>query len=311
MHDVVVIGAGLAGLSAAQAAIDAGARVAILESDLTGGLITNVNELDPNPDATALNGADLAARLSQAVADRGVEERAEAVETVEIGPDGLRIRTSTGELAARQIVVASGARLRTLGIPGEEEFDGRGVSRCADCDGAFFSGEDVVVVGSGDSALQEALVLSAYCRRIHLVHHGERLTGRPDLAARVIGQTSIARIPNAQPERIEGSEGVERVVIRRLDSEERIAVPCKGIFVYVGLAPNTGFLPEAMARDGDGRLLTDDALRTTVAGAYAAGIVRAGCGGTLLDAIRDGRTAGAAAADAALADRGDRSQRSG
>lgn len=299
MFDVVVIGEGLSGLSAANTAAKARAHVAIFESGLFGGLVTNVNELDPSPDPSAHNGADLAATLSQANGDLGVEGIQQRVEEIEAAEAGFVVRTAEGKHRARRVIVASGARLKMLNIPGEEKFDGRGVSRCADCDGPFYTGQDVVVVGSGDSALQEALVLSGYCRRVHLVHHGDRFTGRAGLAARVAAQANIVPIADAEPEAIEGADGVERVIVRRRAGDERIALTCRGFFAYVGLIPNSEFLPEAIQRDSSGRLMADTSLQTALRGIYAAGIVRSGCGGTLDDAIKDGRAAGQAAATSA------------
>jgi thioredoxin reductase (NADPH) len=296
VFDVVVIGEGMAGLSAANAAATAGTAVATFEAGLFGGLVTNVNELDPSPDSSAHNGADLAATLSQANADLGVVSIQGRIDAVVATGTGFLLQTSEGDHRARRVVVASGARLRRLDIPGERELEGRGVSSCADCDAPFFSGEEVVVVGSGDSALQEALVLSGFCRRVHIVHHGMGFTGRADLARRVTALANIVAIPDAELESIEGTDAVERVIIRRGTDRERQELTCRGVFAYTGLVPNTEFLPESMRRDAAGRLLTDTSLQTTVRGVFAAGIVRSGCGGTLTDAMDDGAAAGRAAA---------------
>jgi thioredoxin reductase (NADPH) len=295
--DVIVVGEGLAGLTAANEAARCGARTASFEAVLFGGLVTNVTVLDPAPDAQAPSGADLAAGLVGENADLGVHSLPEQVGALARDGDGWRVVTDAGEYRARRVVVASGARLRVLGVPGEAELTGRGVSSCADCDGPLHRGRDVVVVGGGDSALQEALVLAEFCARVHVVNRGEAFTGRADLVERLAAHSNVTVLHGTTVARIEGGDGVERVVLAGAGAER--IVPCAGVFAYVGLEPNAGWLPEEVRRDADGRVVADAALLTSAPGVYAAGAVRAGCGGTLADAIRDGRTAGRNAAAAA------------
>lgn len=293
--DVIVIGEGIAGLSAARQAAESGARAATFEALLFGGLVTNINVLDPSPDPAAASGADLAATFLQANSELGIESIQQPVTAVEREASGFVVRTADGDYQAQQLVVASGARLRTLGIPGEAEFTGRGVSSCADCDGPLYRGRDVVVVGGGDSALQEALVLAEFCGRVHIVNRAAQFTGRPDFAARIASHANIAVLHNAELERIEGKDGVEGVSVRRLP-EGRMDLPCAAVFTYVGLVPNTEYLPADIKRDPAGHVVTDAALETSLRGVFAAGAVRSGYGGLLADAIREGRAAGQTAA---------------
>lgn len=297
--DLIVIGEGIAGLTAARQAAAGGIRVATFEARLFGGLVTNVNVLDPAPDPTASGGAEFAASLLEASVDAGVKSIQQQVTAVEPRAQGFFVRTAEGDYYAGQLIVASGARFRPLGIPGEAEFAGRGVSNCADCDGPLYQRSEVVVAGGGDSALQEALVLGEFCARVYIVHHGAALTGRADLAARVASHARISTIADAELERIDGTEGVERVTIRKRSDGSRSELPCRGVFAYVGLMPNSEFLPAAFQRDHRGCLVTDGTNATLVPGAFAVGAVRVGYGGTLIDAIRDG--AGAAQAIVARA----------
>jgi thioredoxin reductase (NADPH) len=292
--DVIVIGEGIAGLSAARQAAESGARAATFESLLFGGLVTNINVLDPSPDPGAASGADLAASLLQANSELGIESIQQPVTAVEREALGFVVRTAEGDYQARQLVVASGARLRTLGIPGEAEFIGRGVSSCADCDGPLYRGRDVVVVGGGDSALQEARVLAEFCGQVHIVNRGPQFTGRADLAARIASHGNITVMHNAEVERIEGKDGVEGIKIRSL--EKRMDLPCAAVFAYIGLVPNTEYLPADLKRDAAGHLVTDAALETSLRGVFAAGAVRSGYNGKLADAVREGRAAGQTAA---------------
>jgi thioredoxin reductase (NADPH) len=294
--DVAVIGEGIAGLSAARRAAQSGIRVATFETLLFGGLVVNVNHLDPSPVPDMQSGAELAASLYEQCAELGVESIQQGVIAVEEDPQGFVVRTGEAGYHARQLVVASGARLRRLGVPGEDALAGLGVSNCADCDGPLYRGRDVVVVGGGDSALQETLVLAEYCRRVYLVNRAAAFTGRPDFAARVAACDNVEMIAGAELERIDGGQGVERVTIRRLDGGAASDLACSAVFAYVGLVPNSGFLPAAAARDASGHLLTDPSLETSMRGAFAAGAGRSGYGGSLVDATREGEAAGSAAA---------------
>ena len=291
-YDVIVIGAGIAGLSAAKHALEAGLSTAIIESVMFGGLVTNINELQG---AVQCSGADFATQLMDDIAGLGAEILMTQVASVESNSDSFSVATEDGAQRARSVIVASGARLKPLGIAGEDRFEGRGVSHCADCDGPMFAGQDVTVVGGGDSALQEALILVKWCRQIHLLHRGDSFRANKELRDAVAANDRIAVHWHTAVEEIRGTVGVESLSVVDLRDGSRRELVCKGIFPFIGLVPSSGFVPSGIARTGSGLLETNESLETTVKGVFAAGAVRSGYGGTLSDAISDGRIAATSA----------------
>ena len=288
-YELIVIGEGVSGLACANHARRAGLSVATFESNLFGGLVLNVNELEGYPGAES--GTNLASELMQANSDAGVKSIQEEVTAIEPADGAFQVVAGSVH-SARQIVIASGARLKKLGVPGEDEYEGRGVSHCADCDAPMFQNEDVVVIGGGDSALQEALVLAKFCRQVRIVHRGSRFRARRPFVDRVTAEPRITTLWNATVEAILGGKMVEKVRVTRNGSSEEIAAA--GVFAYVGLEPNSGFVPPDIGRDGNGHLVTNDEFETSMSGIWTIGAVRAGYSGLLRDAVVEAqRVAGA------------------
>ncbi len=293
--DLIVIGAGIAGLTAACEAARGGARVACFEQLMFGGLVTNVNELDPAPEGVSGSGIDLASELMGQLAELEVDYQSAAVTAVNRRADHVEVVTADASFTCRALVVASGASQRKLGVPGEAQFEHRGVSSCADCDAPLYQGQVAVVVGGGDSALQEALVLTRFCATVHLVHRRGTFRARRPFIDAIGAAGNLVQHLDSEVEAITGNDGVEAVTLRSLATGARQSVACSAVFAYVGLVPNTGCAPAQLGRNETGHLLVDAQHGCSLPGMFAAGAVRAGFGGSLVDAMADGRAAAAAA----------------
>lgn len=285
-HDLIVIGTGITGLAAARQACQLGLSTATIESHFFGGLVINVNHLDGEIEGS---GSDVAANMMMEVSDLGAASINAAVTSIQREGELFAVHSDDGIHHARAVILASGARLKRLGVPGEADLIDLGVSQCADCDGPMYKNKDVVVIGGGDSALQEAMVLSGYTRHVQLVHRSASFRARPDLVGKLASHANISILLNTQVEAVLGSQGVEGVRVRQTGADGGSReIDCAGFFAYVGLAPACDFAPPAILRDAAGFLLTDAGLQTAVPGLYAAGAVRSGYGGMLTHAVKEG-----------------------
>lgn len=285
--DLIIVGGGPAGLSAGLYAARLGLEVLLLEGSGFGGQIVNALRVENYPGFPAgIGGAELAERMRQQAETQGLVMRLAEVRALEPAEGLLRVVTAGEALLARRVIVASGTRPRRLGVPGEEALLGRGVSTCAVCDGPFFRGRRVAVVGGGDRALQEALHLSELCERLWLIHRRERFRASHVLQERLRSRPNVEFLLGTTVRRILGEGRVEALEL----SDGRV-LEVEGVFVAVGMEPNVAFLPPQVERDEQGFVLTDGALRTSLPGVLAAGDVRS----------KPLRQAVTAAADGALA----------
>jgi thioredoxin reductase (NADPH) len=294
--EIVIAGGGLAGLSAARHAARLGRAVTLLEgSGLFGGLVATIGRVDGIPAPGTFSGQDLAIHLlgeARAAGVRIIEARIDEIDLSE----RLAVRDEEGRVYQPSIViVASGARLRKLGVPGEDAFLGRGVSRCATCDSPFFRDQTVVVVGGGDSAIQEALTLSRICRHVVVVSRSP-LRAKRHYVEQLAGQENVTFRWDTVVEGILGDDAVMAVRLRNQTDAGVIDMPCAGVFPYVGVEPNNGFLPAQLC-DSSGYVPTDPTLTTSDRRVLAAGAIRAGYGGDINQAIAEGIAAASAAAD--------------
>jgi thioredoxin reductase (NADPH) len=285
--EIAVIGGGLAGLSAARHAARLGRLVTLFEgSALWGGLVATVGEVDGVPVPGKFSGQDLAVHLLE-------DARKAGVQIVQSGAAKVALETRltlTDEGNAvyhpEAIIVASGASLRKLGVPREAEFLGRGLSRCATCDGGFFRGQDVVVVGGGDGAVQEALVLAKTSRQVLMVIRSP-LKAKRDYVDRIAARENVRFLWDSEVGAILGDQAVAGVRLRNVKDGTSSDIECTGLFPFIGVTPNSGFLPAALLT-ATGHIETTPDFASSDSRVFAVGAVRAGYGGNLVQAMAEG-----------------------
>lgn len=289
--DIAVIGGGIAGITAAHHAALAGASVAhFVEHGLPGGLIINVGALDGWPATNTVAGAELAAGLLAHNETLGVTLIPSRVDVVEGGAN-KSLRGLDGTWRARQVIVATGATLKTLDVPGAERLAGRGVSQCAWCDGGLYRDAEVVVVGGGDAALSEALHLGQFATAVTIVTRGEQFRARRSYVTRVAEDERFRLRWASEITEVLGGDTVEAVRLHDREAGTDEVIACRGLFVFVGLSANAALLGPEVARDAGGFVITDAHFETALPGVFAIGAVRSGYGGRLTQAVAEATTA--------------------
>jgi thioredoxin reductase (NADPH) len=287
MCEVAVIGGGLAGLSAARHAARLGRHVTLFESSaLFGGLVATVDEVDGLPVPGKFSGQDLAIHLLQDARKAAVQVVETGVAKIELDQRIALIDQENKTYYPDAIIIASGASLRKLGVPREDEFIGRGVSRCATCDGPFFRGQDVLVVGGGDAAVQEALVLAKISRQVTMVCRSP-LKAKRDYIDRIAARENVSFIWDSEVGEILGHDGVSGVRLRNVKNGTSSEVECAGLFPFIGATPNTGFVPAALLT-ATGHINTSPGFATSDPRVFAVGAARADYGGNVVEAMAEG-----------------------
>jgi thioredoxin reductase (NADPH) len=290
--DVIVIGAGAAGLSAALFATREKLKTLMIERMTFGGQIANAETIENYPGLPAsIRGIDLAVNMLDQARPYGLQTAFTEVETLQVDRRPLTVVTGTGSYTGRVVILACGSSLKRLEVPGESTFEGRGVSYCATCDGAMFQGQEVAVVGGGDSAMDEALYLAEAVEKVTVVHRSDQLRAIRVLQERALAQPKIAWRWHTAVEAIEGGDQVERLRLVDVRTGERSVLPVAGVFIYVGLQPNTGFLQGVLPLDAGGHVPVNQRLETAVPGLYAAGDLRQHSARQVIAAAGDGATA--------------------
>ncbi|MGC1403039.1 MAG: thioredoxin-disulfide reductase [Thermodesulfobacteriota bacterium] len=291
-YDMIIVGGGPAGLTAGLYAQRSRLNTLLIERLIPGGQVLTTDWVDNYPGfPEGISGFDLVDKM------RLQAERFELPvindEIVSLSLQGQEkiLKGIQGAYRAKTLVIASGAAHSKLGVPGEGSLGGKGVSYCATCDGPFFRDQEIAVVGGGDTAVQEALFLTRFAKKIYLIHRRDQLRACKLLQEKALANPLIQPVWNAQVESILGTDGVEGVLIKKMDGSPGLTLPVTGIFIFVGILPNTDWLKGALSLDTQGFIRTNDNLATSVRGIFAAGDVRKKLLRQISTAVGDGATA--------------------
>ena len=292
MLDMIIIGSGPAGLSAAIYGQRAKFSLLLTEKQpMSGGQVINTYAVDNYPGLPGISGFDLAMKFREHADALGTTFLQEEVQSVQLSGKEKQVVTANGTYTAKTVILATGAVHRKLGVPGEHELRGVGVSYCATCDGAFFRGKDVAVVGGGDVALEDALFLARGSRRVYLIHRRDALRGAKVLQEKIFSTENIEVLWDTVTERIEGGDQVEAVSVLNRKTQEKKKIPVSGVFIAVGIEPDSGLFRGQVSMDENGYILAGEDCRTSVEGVFAAGDVRTKQLRQIVTAAADGANA--------------------
>ena len=307
-YDVVVVGAGPAGLCAGMYAGRGMLRTLVIERGLPGGELLNTELIEDYIGFESIAGRDLAEKMANHALKFGAEIVTDTVEAIEKTDDGdFTVATALGKTyRAPAVIVTAGGTPNKLNIPGEQEYAGRGVSYCAVCDGAFFKGETIAVVGGGDAAVEEAEYLTRYAAKVYIVHRRDQLRASPIIQERAFRNSKIEVVWNKVVEEIVGGpSGVQHLNLRDTVTGEASTLAVTGCFIFIGFTPNTGMIKGHYRHDAQGYVITDDHMMTSTPGLFAAGDLRVQLTRQVTTAVGDATTA-AIAVQKYLAERKER-----
>ncbi|PKB80775.1 MAG: hypothetical protein BZY88_07970 [SAR202 cluster bacterium Io17-Chloro-G9] len=295
-YDVVIIGGGLAGMTAGIFAARHGLRTGLVERMMGGAQIINIEKIENFPGfPQGISGAELAPATQEQAMDAGVEFIMAEAGPISRDGDYKVVSTDAGEFRARAVIVAAGSTLRQLGIPGEEEMFGRGVSQCATCDGPLYGGQVVGVVGGGDSAADEAVTLAEYADRVLLFHRRDQMRAQKTIQDQVHANRKIEVVWNTVVQEVLGEDTVSGVRVQNVVTNLENVVDLTGLFVYVGLEPNSALVKDLVKLDNAGHIPVNLSMETEVPGLYAVGDIRQNSSSQLVSVAGDGATAAVAA----------------
>ena len=292
MYDTIIIGAGPAGMTAALYAARSNLKVALLERGIPGGQMNNTSDIENYPGYANISGPELAEKMFKPLENLGVEHLFGSVEKIEDQGAIKKVFTEDEVFETKTLIIATGAVHRHLGVPGEEELNSRGVSYCAVCDGAFFRDEDLLVVGGGDSAVEEAIFLTRFAKTVTIVHRRDELRAQKLLQERAFANEKIHFIWDSVVKEIKGDKRVSSVMVENVKTGEVSEHKFGGVFIYVGLDPVSEFANDLGITNEAGWIVTDNHMETAISGIYAIGDVREKDLRQVTTAVGDGAVAG-------------------
>lgn len=293
-YDVIIIGGGPAGLTAALYAGRARINTVLLERGVPGGQLLNTEAIEDYPGFDHITGPELAQRMADQAQKFGVKIETARVVAIRRQGDKQRVETENGDYVADYVILTAGGEPLKLGIPGEGEFQGRGVSQCAVCDGAFFKEEEVAVVGGGDAALEEGVFLTRYAKKVYIIHRRDQFRAQAILVEAARSNPKVELITNTVVTEIKGEDGqVKQIMLKDLRTGETRPLNVTGVFIFIGFQPNVQFFDhrEHVEHDQLGFLVTDATMQTSLPGLYAAGDVRSQLTRQITTAVGDATTA--------------------
>lgn len=289
MHDLIIIGGGPAGLTAGIYAVRYGLDTLVIEKNVVPGQIATADRVENYPGFPSISGMELMNKFKEHAEKTGVTVQSADVRSVKDGGDKKVIVTDNGDLEALAVIIATGANPRRLGVPGEDTFLTKGVSYCATCDGPFYAGQNVIVVGGGESAVTDALILSGIAENVYVVHRRDELRACSILQKRAFDKENITFVWDTVVQEIKGGEFVEKAILKNTKTDEITEMEIDGIFIYVGITPNTSIAD--VEKQGAGFIVTDEKMESSVSGIFAAGDCRRTSMWQVVTAVSDGAVA--------------------
>lgn len=297
MYDIIIIGAGPAGLSAAIYGQRAGKKTLLLDAKGFGGQIINTPEVENYPGIKKTSGFQLANDLHSQATELGAEIKYAKVDSIKKDGDRVEVITAKESYQGKAVIIAAGAKNRTLGITGEERFAGAGISYCATCDGAFFRGKDVAVIGGGNTALEDAEVLSGLANKVYLVHRRDEFRGEVANVKRLKSKDNVEFVLSSVPEQLIGEGVISGIKVKDMKTSEVHLLEVQGIFVAIGQVPDTDGFGEIVELDSKGYVIAGEDCETATKGIFAAGDCRTKKVRQLTTAAADGAVAALAAVE--------------
>ncbi len=291
-YELIIIGGGPAGLTAGLYASRARLNCLLIEKGLVGGQITNAERVDNYPGfPEGINGLELGQLMHQQAIKYGLKTLLAEANGIELQGEQKVVKTTQGSFAAEAVIIAGGSDWEKLGVPGEEEFIGKGVSYCATCDGPFFREKPVAVVGGGNSAITEALHLTRFASRVTVIHRRHELRATRILQEKAFSEPKIEFLWDTVAEEIAGGDFVSSIKLRQVKTGERSTLEVSGIFVSIGRKPNTDYLKGLLPLDAAGYIITNEKMETEIPGIFATGDIRFNSARQAITAMGDGATA--------------------
>ncbi len=290
-YDIVIIGAGPAGLAAGVYAARARRSTAIIERNVTGGQIALTSDIENYPGIDTINGFQLGMAMQEQAEKYGAEMVYAEVTGIEPQEGGHLVHTDGGDYLAKALIVTAGADYNKLEVPGEARLTGKGVSYCGTCDAAFFKDQEVAVVGGGDAALDEGLFVARYASKVNVIHRRDRLRASAVLQDRAFANEKVNFIWDTVVESIDGEDQVKSLQLRNVKTDEAREFPVGGVFIFIGQTPNSSILEGLLSTDAGGHVIVNEWMETNVPGIFAAGDIRNNSARQVVTSTGDGATA--------------------